>query len=95
MSEAVSREEFRMLADRVVSNERRLESIDVNGTRGVVVLAVQLQELSKDLATHEVKHDAERDARLSGRKWLIALAVAFLAAVDGPIVTVLLATHPH
>ena len=84
-----------MLADRMSMNERRLDAIDTNGTRGVVVLGVQLQELAKDLAAHEVKHDHEQDQRAAGRKWLIALAVAFLAAVDGPIVTVLLATHPH
>lgn len=84
-----------MLADQVRGNERRLDEIDRSGTRGVGVLAIQLQELSKDLAAHETKHDQERSARAAGRKWLIALGVAFLAAVDGPIVTVLLATHPH
>lgn len=84
-----------MLADRVGDFERRLESIDVNGTRGVMVLGVQMQELTKDMASHELKHDQELKARAAARRWLIALAVAFLAAVDGPIVTVLLATHPH
>ena len=82
-----------MLFDRVSGNERRLEAIDANGTRGVMVLAVQVQELGKDLAAHEVKHDHERDERASNRKWVYMALIALVAAVDGPIVTVLLATH--
>jgi hypothetical protein len=93
MTDPVSREEFRMLADRVYAGERRLESIDVNGTRGVVVLAVQVQELSKDLAAHEVKHDQERADRAASRKWLWAALIAVIAAVDGPVVSVLLASR--
>jgi hypothetical protein len=90
MTDPVSREEFRMLADRVYTGERRLEAIDVNGTRGVVVLAVQVQELTKDLAAHEVKHDAERADRAASRKWMWMAWVAVIAAIDGPIVSVLL-----
>jgi hypothetical protein len=90
MTDPVSREEFRMLADRVYAGERRMEGIDVNGTRGVVVLAVQVQELSKDLAAHEVKHDQERDQRAANRKWVWAAVIAVVAAVDGPVVSVLL-----
>jgi hypothetical protein len=92
MSE-VSREEFRMLADRVGGNERRLDEIDRSGTRGVGVLAVQLTELAKDMAAHEVKHDQERDRRAANRKWVWLAVIALVGAVDGPIVTVLLAVR--
>lgn len=95
MTEPVSREEFRMLIDRAGSIERRLDAIDRGETRGVAVLAIQLTELSKDMAAHEVKHDQERDRRASGRKWWIMAAVALIAAVDGPIVSVLIAVRGH
>jgi hypothetical protein len=90
MTDPVSREEFRMLSDRVGGNERRLDAIDAVGTRGVAVLAVQVQELSKDLAAHEVKHDVERARQAAGRKWIWMALIAIVAAVDGPVVSVLL-----
>jgi hypothetical protein len=69
VSEPVTRDEFRMLADTVARTGGRLDSIDQSGTRGVAVLAVQLQELAKDvaslstgLAAHERSH-AEHDAQ--------------------------------
>lgn len=95
MSEIVTREEFRMLSEQVMGNARRLDEIDRGGTRGVAVMAIQLQELAKDLASHEIKHDQEREQRASNRKWVWMAVIALVAAVDGPIVTVLLATHPH
>jgi len=86
MTDFVGREEFLRLVT-------RLDQIDAVGTRGVAVLAVQVQEIAKDFAKHEVKHDQEAAERQSGRRWLLAFAVALIAAIDGPVVTVLLATH--
>lgn len=85
---SVSWEEFRRL-------EARLDSIDMTGTRGINVLAVQVQELAKDLAAHEVKHDRADQARAASRRWMFMALIALVAAVDGPIVTVLLAVHGH
>lgn len=86
MTEYASRDDIRMVT-------RRLDTIDATGTRGVAVLAVQVQELAKDWARHEQAHETERRERAAGRRWLFMAAVALVAAVDGPIVTVLLALH--
>ena len=70
---------------------RRLDSIDATGTRGVAVLAVQMQEIAKDFAKHEEKHDRQEQVRASNRKWLFTAAIALIAAIDGPVVTIVLA----
>jgi hypothetical protein len=59
--------------------------------RGVGVLAVQIQELTKDVARveadmreHRTEHQrAERD-RIAGRRWLTGVIIAAVAAVDIP-----------
>lgn len=84
MSEYVTRGEW-------LSMMRRLDAIDTTGTRGVAVLAVQIQDLAKDFAKHEQQHEREEAQRSSNRKWLFAMAVAVIAAVDGPVVTIVLA----
>jgi len=71
----------------------RLEQIDAGGTRGVAVLSVQLQELAKDFARHEAEHERERRERIIGRRWAVGAVVAAIAAIDGPVVSVLLALH--
>lgn len=89
-AESVTRPEFEMLARRVEDNARRIEAIDQGGTRGVAVLQLQLTDLAKDLAAHEQQHNQLEARRVSGRRWAIALAVAAVAAIDGPMVTILL-----
>lgn len=91
MNEPVTRAEFGMLERRVEDIFRRLEAIDQGGTRGVAVLQLQITDLSKDFAAHEEQHKIAEARRLSGRRWAIALTVAAIAAVDGPMVTILLA----
>jgi hypothetical protein len=92
MSEAafVTRGEFQDLW-------RRVEAIDTVGSRGVAVVGVQVQELTKDVAKletqleqHRTEHVLAEQARISGRRWLIAAIIAAVAAVDGPMVTILL-----
>ena len=85
---AVSREEFRALSQRV-------DMIDASGTRGVAVLAVQIQEIAKDFSRHEEKHDRQESARAASRRWLVMAAIALVGAIDLPIVTVILASHGH
>jgi len=82
--------------------ERKMESIDQRGTRGVAVLAVQVQELAKDVArlelsieSHRGEHQAEMRIRTSSRRWVVGMVVAAIAAVDGPLITVLLAHGSH
>lgn len=91
MTEPVTRYEFEQLGRLVADNARRIESIDATGTRGVALLALQVQELSKDMAKHEDKHDREIAVRAASRRWIFGAVVAVVAAIDGPIVTVLLA----
>lgn len=76
--------------------------MDSGGTRGVAVLGVQLQEVAKDVArlesqmiTHQQEHHAAESARAAGRRWLIGAVIAAVAAVDGPIVAVILARGGH
>lgn len=75
--------------------------MDQYGTRGVGAMTVQITELAKDFsdlkaetktweATHDQQHEQEKRERLIARRWLIGAAIAAVAAVDGPIVTVLL-----
>jgi hypothetical protein len=85
---------------RVGRLEARLDQIDATGTRGVAVLAVQLQEVAKDLAkveaelaAHRGEHNRAESARASNRRWAVGLVVAAVAAVDGPLVTLLFHAH--
>ena len=71
-----------------------------NGTTAIAVLGVQIQEIAKDLAhldaemkEHRKEHQAVEQVRQAGRRWLFMAFVAVVAAIDGPIVAVLLATH--
>lgn len=74
--------------------EDRLNTIDMTGTRGVAVLAVQVQELTSQLAKHERDHENEEAARGVNRRWLLGTVAAAAAANAGTLVT-LLVTHLH
>jgi len=103
----VTRGEFNMLKDKVDSNERRLESIDDHGTRGVGTLQTQIVELVKDvtelktdltrfIAEHSKTHKQESDERTSSRRWMIGMAVGaitMLAAVLTVVVEILFRMH--
>ena len=82
--------------------EHKIESIDATGTRGVAVLGIQVQEIAKDLAklehaieSHRVEHQGEMRIRTSSRRWAIGIVIAAIAAVDGPLITVLLSHGGH
>lgn len=85
--------------DRIDRLERRVDNIDATA-RMNAVLAVQLQELSKDVSAlertlegHRSEHAQAAAAAVSSRRWLVGVMVAAIAAVDGPVVTLLLAAH--
>jgi hypothetical protein len=93
VSHPVSREEYLELL-------RRIDSMDLTGTRGVAVLGVQLQEVAKDvgklekqLEDHRHEHQAAESARVNARRWLIAMIITAVAAIDGPMVTLILSTR--
>lgn len=66
-------------------------------TRELAKLQVSVDELRKDVDrrfdAHLVTHGDEARARVSSRRWLAGIILAAIAAVDGPVVTLLLAHH--
>lgn len=57
-------------------------------------LTGQVRRLEQVVKDHASAHEREKTARLSSRRWLVGIAIAVIAAIDGPIVTVVLA-HVH
>lgn len=89
-----------MLRDRVSENARRLDEIDRLGTRGVAILGVQVQELSKDLGgvqhqleLHQREHEQDARDRRTSRRWAIGIGCALFAAIESPLVTLLISHH--
>lgn len=93
----VSRGEFDMLARTVAENGRRLDTIDMSGTRGVGVVQVQLTELAKDVSAlttrmdrHIDDHEKEEKARLAQRRttarWIIGTMIALVAVIETPLI---------
>jgi len=99
----VTRGEFDMLKEKTGSMERRIESIDNHGTRGVGALQIQVVEVLKDIAEIKVQftsylsehvrtHREEKDQRLTERHWLIGIGIAgvsALAAILAVVVVIL------
>lgn len=88
----VTRGEFEMLRQLAADNARRLEAIDVSGTRGVGVVQVQLTDLAKDLASlasrmdhHDKEHMQDQRDRAAGRRWMAGTVIGFLAAIEVPL----------
>jgi hypothetical protein len=85
------------------ANEKRIDTMDSSGTRGVASMSVQITEVIKDVAAlqqqvtkfesdHEEQHRREASARIVSRRWAVATAIAFLAAIEGPL---LYLVHVH
>lgn len=92
MDGAATRDDLIRLEARLYDTDQRLS--------GMSVLAVQLQEVAKDVARldkaieeHRREHADEARSRAGGRRWLFMAILGVIAAIDGPIVTVLLAIH--
>jgi hypothetical protein len=86
---SATRREFDLLAARV-------ETMDRDGTRGVVVLHERISELTKDvvrleaaLTAHERSHQKDAQARASGRRWLITTGIALVVMLSGVIALLL------
>lgn len=87
-----TRDDLLRLESRLYDTDQRLN--------GVAVLAVQLQEVAKDVARldhalegHRKEHAEDAKSRVAARRWMVMAIIAVIAAIDGPIVTVLLAIH--
>lgn len=99
----VTRGEFNLLKESVDRNERRIETIDDHGTRGVGVLQNQMLDLSKDVAKleialehHELGHKEERNDRVRNRKWVLGAVIGGLASMATVISLLLeLVLHAH
>lgn len=101
----ITRGEFDLLKDMVAGNASRMESIDVHGTRGVAVLQQQVTELIKDLTemktengtwqkSHDGEHRSDKRDRVTGRRWLIGIGFAGLAALAA-VITMLFQVLSH
>jgi hypothetical protein len=86
------------------TNAKRIEAIDAGGTRGIGGMSVQLAEVIKDVGAlqhqvtrfeqdHEEQHRREQAARVIGRRWAVATSIAFLAAIEIPLLY-LVHVHP-
>jgi hypothetical protein len=96
----VTNREFSMLADRVKSNELRLDSIDTMGTRGIGTVQLQITELAKDLAglnqrmdSHEKEHKQETTDRRSSRRFWITTTIAAYVALQAPLAWLIYHLH--
>ena len=104
----VTRGEFEMLKTAVDRAERRIDTIDEHGTRGVVGLQAQIVDLVKDVTelksdlvkrfdAHDLVHKQEARDRVSARRWMVGTAVAGLAsmaAVISMLVELMMHVHP-
>jgi hypothetical protein len=101
MSETVTRDEFNLALERIRANEQRLDEIDRIGTRGVAVLAVQVSELTKDVGAvqtqlegHRREHAQEVRDRRSTRRLIIGWGIILFAALESPLVALLITHKP-
>ena len=96
MPDEVTRGEFDMLKSMVTDNNRRIDTIDSTGTRGVGVIQTQLTDLAKDVATvtsrlelHEKDHIQEAQDRIKQRRsavrYYVTTLIAFLVLVEAPL----------
>lgn len=80
----------------------RIEGLDEHGSRGVQALTIRMDSMVASLAelkadvshqfdAHHREHERDEAKRVSSRRWLIGAIIAAVAAIDGPIVTVVLA----
>lgn len=90
------------------TQKERVNAMDVQGTRGVGVVQVQVTELVKDFAElkasvqqwqgqHEQQHERELNQRVIGRRWAIGTAIAglgLLVAMAAMVATLLIHTVP-
>lgn len=80
---SVSRYEFEDLKARVGRSEARLDDIDRSGTRGVALLALQVQTLTTSIGESKADLAAHRAEHKSNRRWFITAIAVYLGALGG------------
>jgi hypothetical protein len=76
-----SRRELDQLRRDLEQVARRLEDLDINGTRGVIVLQQQITATTAELAQHRRDHRDEMAERVRSRRWAIGTTIAGGASV--------------
>jgi hypothetical protein len=75
---------------------RRVEDLDVHGTRGVVLLTQQLTTTAAELAQHRRDHRDELADRVRSHRWVIGTTIAGAASVTAILALLTqIATHLH
>jgi len=103
---AVTRREIDLLKAEADIEHARLAqaiaSLDEHGSRGVGSLQTRMDSLVASMAElkadmrlrfdgHDREHERDERARVASRRWLVGAVIGGIAAVDGPLVTILLA----
>ena len=105
MPDEVTRGEFDLLKQMVTENQRRVESIDASGTKGVAVVQAQLTDLTKDVTRSEIEMNKRFDAhdlvhkqdardRVSAKRWMVGTIIAFMMLLVA-MLTILIQVLQH
>lgn len=100
----VTRGEFDLLKQIVVTNQARLEGMDQSGTKGVAVVQTQLTDLVKDVVRLEAEldkrfdehahmHTAEAQSRTVSRRWAVSTFLAALAIIVTLLLNITIRLH--
>jgi hypothetical protein len=92
MTEGISRAEFDGWTRQI---ERNADAAAAQSALAVQVAEVikDVTEVRSELREHRKEHETERAARASQRRWMIGLIVVLFAAVESPLVTLLITRH--
>ena len=104
MSEYVSHREIDLLKaerDREYAEmKERLLTLETQGPRALGVLEARVTDLTEQvrlvrraISDHDQAHVQAEQGRRADRRWLVGAIIAGIAAIDGPLVTILLSRH--
>jgi hypothetical protein len=96
-----TRREVDHLRDDVRGMGKRIDELDSNGTRGMVGITLQISDLIKAqgemsgrFTEHERQHQSEAQQRVIGRRWLVGMGFAGMAAMAA-VITMLVDVLSH
>jgi hypothetical protein len=96
-----TRREVDYLREDVRGMSKRIDDLDANGTRGMVGITLQISDLIKAqgemtgrFTEHERQHRAEAQQRVIGRRWLVGMGCAGIAAMAA-VITMLVDVLSH
>jgi hypothetical protein len=98
---AASQREMDLLRADVGHLAKRVDDLDMHGSRGVLTLQAQVTDLVKDMGqltgafdAHQRQHVADARDRLIGRRWLVGTGLAGTATMAA-VITLLLEILSH